>query len=431
MHSNAFIINNYQSFITSFFQLGLTDSTLKAIEETGYTEPTPIQAQAIPSVLQGRDILASAQTGTGKTAAFTLPAIDILIQTKAKARMPRVLIIEPTRELAAQVAENFDLFSKYTDLTRTLLIGGESFVDQEKELKKGVDFLIATPGRLLDLFERGKILLSGIQMFVIDEADRMLDMGFIPDIERIASMLPTRRQNLLFSATMPPPIKKLAAQFLVNPKEIEVAPPATTAKNIEQYYTRSLAKDKRETLRQLIDDHNMSHAIVFCNRKRDIEILKKSMDRHGFKADTLHGDMKQSDRNETLKKFKANELDFLLASDVAARGIDIDGLPFVINFDVPHNSDDYVHRIGRTGRAGKTGHAFMLVSPSEEKALVEIQKLTGKKIDEYHPKVNVVPDKPKQSKVTDHRKVPEDKKDSYKSVVGFGDDIPEFMKFKA
>ena len=417
--------------MTSFFHLGLTDSTLKAIEETGYTEPTPIQAQAIPSVLQGRDILASAQTGTGKTAAFTLPAIDILIQSKAKARMPRVLIIEPTRELAAQVAENFDLFSKYTDLTRTLLIGGESFVDQEKELKKGVDFLIATPGRLLDLFERGKILLSGIQMFVIDEADRMLDMGFIPDIERIASMLPTRRQNLLFSATMPPPIKKLAAQFLVNPKEIQVAPPATTAKNIEQYFTRSLAKDKRETLRQLIDDHNMSHAIVFCNRKRDIEILKKSMDRHGFKADTLHGDMKQSDRNETLKKFKANELDFLLASDVAARGIDIDGLPFVINFDVPHNSDDYVHRIGRTGRAGKTGHAFMLVSPSEEKALIEIQKLTGKKIDEYHPKVNVKLDKPKQSIGTDQRKGHEDKRDSYKPVVGFGDDIPEFMKFKA
>lgn len=416
--------------MTSFFQLGLTESTLKAIEETGYTEPTPIQAQAIASVLQGRDVLASAQTGTGKTAAFTLPAIDILIQSKAKARMPRVLIIEPTRELAAQVAENFDIFSKYTDLTRTLLIGGESFVDQEKELMKGVDVLIATPGRLLDLFERGKILLSGIQMFVIDEADRMLDMGFIPDIERIASMLPTRRQNLLFSATMPPPIKKLAAQFLHNPKEIQVAPPATTAKNIEQYFTRSLAKDKRDTLRKLIDDHNMSHAIVFCNRKRDIEILKKSMDRHGFKADTLHGDMKQSDRNETLKKFKANELDFLLASDVAARGIDIDGLPFVINFDVPHNSDDYVHRIGRTGRAGKTGHAFMLVSPSEEKSLNEIQKLTGKKIEEYSPKVSVEPDRSQQRKGK-ARQAPEDRRDHDKSVVGFGDDIPAFMKIKA
>ena len=412
--------------MTSFFQLGLTDSTLKAIDEAGYKEPTPIQAQAIPSVLQGRDILASAQTGTGKTAAFTLPAIDILIQTTAKARMPRVLIVEPTRELAAQVAENFDLFSKHNELSRALLIGGESFVDQEKELRKGVDVLIVTPGRLIDLFDRGKLLLSGIQMFVIDEADRMLDMGFIPDIVRMAKLLPPRRQNLLFSATMPPPIKKLAAEFLVNPKEIQVAPPATTAKTIEQYYTRSLAKDKRETLRNLIDIHEMSHAIIFCNRKRDIEVLKRSMDKHGFKADTLHGDMKQADRNETLQKFKNNELDFLLASDVAARGIDIDGLPFVINFDVPHNPDDYVHRIGRTGRAGKAGHAFMLVSPSEEKSLTQIQKLTNKKIQE-HPiaaassSKDTKPSKP-SAKTGPKLREP---------IIGFGDDIPEFMKIKA
>ena len=363
--------------MTSFFHLGLTDNILKSIQDTGYVSPTPIQLQAIPSILQGRDILASAQTGTGKTAAFILPIIDILAQTKSKARMPRVIIIEPTRELAAQVSEIFYSFAKYSGLSSTLIIGGGSCMDQEKEISKGVDVLIVTPGRLMDLFNRGKVILSGIKMIVIDEADRMLDMGFVPDIEKIISFTPHRRQNLLFSATISKNIKKLASKFLVNPKEITVPPSLVIAQNIEQYFIKSIAENKRETLRKIININNISHAIIFCNKKRDIEILKKSMEKHGFKAKSLHGDMHQLERNITLKQFKAGKLNFLLASNLASRGIDINGLPCVINFDVPQVPEDYIHRIGRTGRAGKIGYAFMLVSNfKEEQFLNEIQKIT-------------------------------------------------------
>lgn len=475
--------------MTTFYSLGLIDSTLKAIEEAGFTTPTPIQAQAIPSILQGRDVLACAQTGTGKTASFTLPMMDILDSGEARARMPRSLIIEPTRELATQVAENFKTFGKYHKLSMALLIGGESFVDQQKLLQKGVDVLIATPGRLLDLFERGQILLTGVQIFVIDEADRMLDMGFIPDIEKLASLLPPRRQNILLSATMPPAIKKLAAQFLNNPKEITITPEVRTAATIEQYYIKCLAKDKRDTLRQLIRQEGIPSAIVFCNRKRDIDILQKSMDQHGFKSGTLHGDLSQPERNRTLQSFKDKEINFLLASDVAARGIDIEALPYVINFDVPLQPEDYVHRIGRTGRAGKTGHAYMLVSPMEDKGLKAIVKMNNSTMTEYvmkekssasrkpDPKKsetvqNLVPagdtqtamatavtesqtqtpvtvpaqsqskpapkrheNKPRSERAPRHGKA--DKRNSNQNdldndnVVGFGDEIPSFMQFKA
>jgi superfamily II DNA/RNA helicase len=364
----------------SFEDLGLSPEVLKAVEDAGYTAPTPIQEQAIPYVLMGRDVLGCAQTGTGKTASFTLPMIDILTAGRARARMPRSLIIEPTRELAAQVAEAFDVYGKYHKLEQALLIGGESFSDQERKLDRGVDVLIATPGRLIDLYERGKILLSDVKILVIDEADRMLDMGFIPDVERIVGLLSKIRQTLFFSATMPPEIRRLADAFLMNPKEISVAPPASPATLVTQGLAVVTSMGKRDALRRLIRNEDVKNAIIFCNRKRDVDVLQRSLAKHGFDTAALHGDMPQSKRTETLDRFRAGEVRLLVASDVAARGLDIQGMSHVFNFDVPIHAEDYVHRIGRTGRAGREGRAFTLATPEDGRFVEAIQQLIGKPI---------------------------------------------------
>ncbi len=364
--------------MTTFAELGLSEDVLKAIQDVGYTTPTPIQEQAIPYVLQGRDLLGCAQTGTGKTAGFVLPMLEILNKGRARARMPRSLILEPTRELAAQVAENFEKYGKYHKLSMALLIGGETMVEQVRALDSSVDVLIATPGRMLDLFERGKIMLADIKVFVIDEADRMLDMGFIPDVERIANLLPPLKQTLFFSATMPPEIRKLADRFLSNPKTVTVTPSASTAENVTQKLVmvpRSNDWLKRETLRFLLRRDEAKNAFIFCNRKRDVATLAKSLAKHGFNAAALHGDMEQSDRTETLDKFRRNEVAFLVCSDVAARGLDIDAVSHVFNFDVPFNAEDYVHRIGRTARAGLSGIAYTLVTPEDSKQVAAIESL--------------------------------------------------------
>ena len=360
-----------------FAALGLSEPILKALAEKGYSIPTPIQAQAIPVVLMGQDVLGVAQTGTGKTAGFTLPMLDILAGSRARARMPRSLILEPTRELALQVAENFVQYGKHLKLNHALLIGGESMADQKELLNKGVDVLIATPGRLIDLFERGGLLLRDVRVLVIDEADRMLDMGFIPDIERIVTLLPKTRQTLFFSATMAPEIRRLADAFLTSPRQISVSRPASVATTIVSGLTLVNEHDKREALRRLLRAETVQNAIVFCNRKRDVDILLKSLLKHGFAVGALHGDLPQSVRFATLEKFKANELKILVCSDVAARGIDIGGLSHVFNFDVPHHAEDYVHRIGRTGRAGREGHAYTLASPHDKLAVEAVEKLIG------------------------------------------------------
>ncbi len=366
----------------NFADLGLSDELLKAVTDSGYTEPTPIQAQAIPSVLMMRDIIGIAQTGTGKTASFVLPMIDILAHGRARARMPRSLILEPTRELAAQVAENFENYGKYHKLEMALLIGGVSMGDQVKALEKGVDVLIATPGRLMDLFDRGNILLNGCELLVIDEADRMLDMGFIPDIEKICDKLPTTRQTMLFSATMPPPIKKLSDKFLSNPKNIEVARPATANTSIAQTKVAVAPRRKRELLRNLLDADDMGTAIIFCNRKTTVRELNKSLKRHGFDSGEIHGDMAQEERLKELDRFKDETINILVASDVAARGLDIKGVSHVFNFDAPWHPDDYVHRIGRTGRAGATGKAFTFYTNEDAEHIANIEKLTGMSIPE-------------------------------------------------
>ena len=357
---------------------------MTAVTDAGYTTPTPIQEQSIPVVLTGRDVLGCAQTGTGKTASFTLPMIDILAAGRAKARMPRSLILCPTRELAAQVADNFEAYGKNTNLTKALLIGGVTLVEQTQKLDRGVDVLIATPGRLLDHFERGKILLNDVKILVIDEADRMLDMGFIPDVERIVSLLPKIRQTLFFSATLDKSIRKLADSFLMNPKEISVAPSASTADTVTQNLIYTETKQKREVLRKLLDKESVTNAVIFCNRKRDIGVLHRSLIKHGYDAVELHGDLPQTARTETLAKFKNGDFKLLIASDVAARGLDIEGLSHVFNFDVPTNAEDYVHRIGRTGRAGNEGRAFTLAVPEDEKYIQAIIKLTKKAIDVVH-----------------------------------------------
>ncbi len=370
--------------MTTFADLGLSDDLLKAIQDVGYTTPTPIQEQAIPHVLMMRDVLGCAQTGTGKTAGFTLPMIEMLANGRARARMPRSLILEPTRELATQVAENFRTYGKYHKLTMALLIGGETMGAQISSLDRGVDVLIATPGRMIDLFERGKIMLNDIKIFVIDEADRMLDMGFIPDVEKIASLLPPLKQTLFFSATMPPEIRKLADRFLKNPKTVTVSPPASTAVNIRQVLINLPSGDdwqKREALRTLLRRENVQNAFIFCNRKRDVALLHKSLQKHGFNVGALHGDMDQSSRTETLEKFRSGGITFLACSDVAARGLDIADVSHVFNFDVPFNAEDYVHRIGRTGRAGKNGTSYTLVTPDDGKQVAAIEHLIKQKIE--------------------------------------------------
>jgi superfamily II DNA/RNA helicase len=372
----------------SFAELGLSDKVQQAVAAAGYTEPTPIQAQAIPHVLARRDVLGIAQTGTGKTAAFTLPMLTLLETGRARARMPRTLILEPTRELAAQVEDNFDKYGINHRLSVALLIGGMSFGDQDAKITRGVDVLIATPGRLLDHFERGKLLLTGVELLVIDEADRMLDMGFIPDIERIVKLVPFTRQTLFFSATMPPEIQRLADAFLHNPVKVEVARAASTASTITQRLVATGREDyeKRETLRELIRDAtDLQNAIVFCNRKRDVAVLHRSLQKHGFAAVALHGDMDQHARMAALDSFRTGEMPILVASDVAARGLDIPAVSHVFNYDIPHHAEDYVHRIGRTGRAGRSGQSFTLMSPGEEKSLAAIEKLIGQPVEWQGP----------------------------------------------
>ena len=445
----------------TFKDLSLSEELLRALDERGYQNPTPIQEQAIPYVLMARDLLGCAQTGTGKTASFVLPMIDILDQGRARMRMPRSLILEPTRELAAQVAENFDLYGKYHKLTKALLIGGVTFGEQDKLLDRGVDVLIATPGRLLDHFERGNVLLNDVKILVIDEADRMLDMGFIPDVDKIVSKIPPLRQTLMFSATMPKEIKKLAEQFLSNPKEVAVSPPSATADTIVQQMVMLDAKQKREALRDILSGAEVKNALIFCNRKKDVGLVHRSLMRHGFKAGALHGDMDQFSRTETLDKFKEDKIEYLVCSDVAARGLDIPDMTHVVNFDVPMHDEDYVHRIGRTGRAGRKGHAITFVTEEEGKYLDAVQIIAKGAIKEItpkgigKPKLEKFQDKPSSNRRTrnqnKHRPA-NDRSETMKSasnnhssrkhstqtlkekdpppetIKGFGDETPAFLR---
>lgn len=419
-----------------FDDLGLSPETLKAVKEKGYESPTPIQELAIPLIQMTRDVIGLAQTGTGKTASFTLPMIDALSGGRAKMRMPRSLVLAPTRELAAQVAENFDTYGKYHKLNKALLVGGESMQEQKKLLEQGVDVLIATPGRLLDLFERGSILLNDIRILVIDEADRMLDMGFIPDIERIMKLLPTNRQTLLFSATMAPEIKKLTEKFLTNPKSISVDAAVSPAKTVEQFLVEIHWKKKQETILKLIRQEKVKNAFIFLNRKRDIDGLSSFLKQKGYAAAGLHGDMPQPKRTETLDKFKSDEITLLVCSDVAARGLDVKGVSHVFNYDVPMSADDYVHRIGRTGRAGQKGRAWMLASDSDEKFLDAIEKLINKKLErvvltEEKKPFEKTNDKPTGKKPYQKpQKTGEDTDPNIDAIEGdsFGDDIPAFLR---
>ena len=360
---------------TTFVDLGLSDGLLKAVADAGYDTPTPIQEKSIPVVLLGRDVLGCAQTGTGKTASYTLPMIDILDSGTAKARMPRGLVLAPTRELAQQIAESFEVYGKYHHIGHATLIGGESMGDQEKALDRSPDVIIATPGRLLDMVGRGRVMLGGVKVLVIDEADRMLDMGFIPDVERIVGLLPRIRQTLLFSATLGPEILRLADAFLINAKEISVAPPASIAATVRHTMVSVTPRGKNAAMRKILTEENVSSALIFCNRKKDVSELRSSLRRHGFDAGELHGDMQQFKRSETLAGFKEGKVTILVCSDVAGRGLDIDDVSHVFNYDVPVHPEDYVHRIGRTGRAGKVGRAITLVVPEDAKAVAAITRL--------------------------------------------------------
>ena len=450
-----------------FSDLGLSEATLKAVEEAGYTEPTPIQEKAIPKILAGTDILGIAQTGTGKTAGFTLPMIEILSAGRAKARMPRSLIIAPTRELAAQVSQSFETYGKYHRLTMALLIGGVSFEDQVRKLDRGVDVLIATPGRLLDHFERGRLMLNGVQVLVVDEADRMLDMGFIPDVERICKLIPGKRQTLFFSATMPPEIQRLADQFLVMPAVIEVASRRSTATTVSQALCVVDEMDKRRALRHFLNTEEIGNAIIFCNRKKDVDTLLKSLKKHGFDAEALHGDLSQSHRMDVLEKFRNGDVKILVASDVAARGLDIPDVSHVFNFDVPQQAEDYIHRIGRTGRAGRTGHSIMLATPDDGPYVRAIQNMIEKEIEtvtvpdiqsqeldfddkstrrrrrggKAKPEAKAEKPKPQREKATSKRSgkpqaKPQQKRDKKseekqdRDVVGMGDHVPAFLMRK-
>ncbi len=442
-----------RTYMTKFNELNLNPKVLKAIEEAGYETPTPIQEGAIPPALEGRDVLGIAQTGTGKTASFTLPMITLLARGRARARMPRSLVLCPTRELAAQVAENFDTYSKHLKLTKALLIGGVSFKEQEALIDRGVDVLIATPGRLLDHFERGKLLLTGVQIMVVDEADRMLDMGFIPDIERIFSLTPFTRQTLFFSATMASEIERITDTFLSAPARIEVARQATASETIEQGVVMFKggrrdreASNKRKVLRTLIDSEGdkCTNAIIFCNRKTDVDICAKSLKKYGYNAAAIHGDLDQSQRMKTLDGFRDGSLRLLVASDVAARGLDIPSVSHVFNFDVPGHAEDYVHRIGRTGRAGREGKAITICSGRDEKALDAIEKLIQKDIPRIDNPVKdePKPDTPKPEKKSrssegrksegKREKEPKPRgrnrhEDNGPSVVGMGDHLPSFI----
>jgi len=367
--------SNAEEQSTTFEDLGLSDGLLKAVADAGYKVPTPIQEQSIPLVLLGRDVLGCAQTGTGKTASYTLPIIDILASGTAKARMPRGLILAPTRELAQQIAESFSVYGKYHSLGHAILIGGSPMGEQEKALDRGPDVIVATPGRLLDMVGRGRLMLGGVKVLVIDEADRMLDMGFIPDVERIVGLLPRIRQTLFFSATLGPEILRLADAFLINAKQVSVAPPATIANTVRHTMVSVSPRGKAAAMRKILTDENVQSALIFCNRKKDVSELRSSLRRHGFDAGELHGDMQQFRRSETLASFKAGKVTILVCSDVAGRGLDINNVSHVFNYDVPFHPEDYVHRIGRTGRAGKEGRAIMLVTPEDSKAVAAITRL--------------------------------------------------------
>ena len=447
-----------EGHMTKFSELLLDPKVLAAVESAGYKEPTPIQSQAIPPAIAGRDVLGIAQTGTGKTASFTLPLITLLGRGRTRARMPRSLVLAPTRELASQVAENFKSYSSNTKLDMALLIGGVSFQEQLSLIDRGVDVLIATPGRLLDHFERGKLLLSGVQIMVVDEADRMLDMGFIPDIERIFKLTPFTRQTLFFSATMAPEIERITNEFLSNPVRVEVTPRATVATSIDQSALvvqprgkNTVFKDKREALRKVIRDREgeLKNAIIFCNRKTDVDILYKSMEKHGFDCAAIHGDLDQSVRTKTMSEFKDGSIRFLIASDVAARGLDIPDVSHVFNFDVPHNAEDYVHRIGRTGRAGRTGIAITISVPKDDRYIAAIERLIGLEI----PTKSETPPEPeirarekctkrvagagprtrkptkRNTRSAEVSDMPEDAPidDDNSVVVGMGEHIPEFL----
>lgn len=441
-----------------FEELGLSRDLLDAIANAGYTEPTPIQEQAIPHLLMGRDLLGIAQTGTGKTAGFTLPMIESLNAGRARARMPRSLILEPTRELAAQVAENFNVYGKNHKLSMALLIGGVSFIEQNEKLNRGVDVLIATPGRLIDQFERGRILLADIKILVVDEADRMLDMGFIPDVEKIMKLLPPLRQTAMFSATMPKEVKRLTDSYMMDPKKIEVAPAASAAETVTQklVMVNGGIREKQNTLEYLIKHNTVKNAIVFCNRKRDVKSVDQLLRKKGVNARALHGDLPQSVRTSTLNEFRESKINILVASDVAARGLDINDMSHVFNFDVPTHADDYVHRIGRTGRAGREGYAFTIATKEDSKYIKQIEKLIGNKIEnidvnydsknEKHSpnKIVVKTSSSDQNKPVENRKrksqsnysdkqkkEPNNKKHhnekNEKSEIGMGDHIPDFL----
>jgi len=420
---------------TTFTDLGLDKNILRAIDDAGYEHPTEIQEKAIPSILMMKDVIGIAQTGTGKTASFTLPMIEVLQGGIAKARMPRALVLTPTRELAAQVAENIEKYAKYLSLTHALIVGGVQANDQIAKLERGVDILIATPGRLLDLHERGNVLLRDIKFLVIDEADRMLDMGFIPDIEKIISLLPPLRQNLLFSATMPKPIQKLAEKLMDNPKTIEVAKRSSTTKNVSQYLIMlSRSIQKKEQLIHYIQKLEVESAFIFCNRKRDIDGYADALMKSGVKVGALHGDMSQNMRTDTLKKFKEGNIRVLVCSDVAARGIDISNVGHVFNMDLPLNAEDYVHRIGRTGRAGKTGEAYSFVClKDDEKYLDAIEKLTDQTIERINakpvksPKVQSKTASSPSKDVKKRSSSNQNERDDTPTPVGFGNEMPAFM----
>jgi superfamily II DNA/RNA helicase len=435
----------------TFTDLGLGDLLLKALDEVGYKHPTPIQEQAIPYVLMGRDVIGVAQTGTGKTASFTLPLLEILKTGKAKSRMPRALILAPTRELAAQIQENLKQYSQKTNITSTLLVGGEAMNEQAAQLQRGVDIVIATPGRFMDQFGRGGMILTDTKFFIIDEADRMLDMGFIPDIEKIVGFLPKIRQTLMFTATMGPEIRKLADKFLSNPKEITVARSSSTATTISQFVYETTPKQKAADILAIISELKPTSMLVFCNRKTDVEKVKTALNKKGLNAEGLHGDMAQSQRYASLDRFKAGESKIIICSDIAARGLDIDDVSHVLNYDVPRHAEDYVHRIGRTGRAGKSGFALTFITAEDEKGYDAITKLIEQKIPvmpritklESAPvqKIEPAAKPPVQQQVQQQsqpnkklpirhktrQKIDDDELDDEKTL-GFGDELPAFMR---
>tara|TARA_A100000171_G_C2129153_1_gene145524 strand:+ start:414 stop:1730 length:1317 start_codon:yes stop_codon:yes gene_type:complete len=419
-----------------FSDFSLSDKTLKALAEAGYQSPTPIQEKVIPFILDKKDVFGCAQTGTGKTASYVVPLIENLAKGRFRARMPRVLILTPTRELALQVEASFKQYALYYNLGITSLIGGESMTLQERALEKNIDVLIATPGRLLDIIKRGRLLLGALETLVIDEADRLLDMGFVPDVEAIMGYLPKKRQTLLFSATVTKEIRKLSQQYLLSPEEVTITPQKVSASTIEQSAIETKVRNKRDVLRAYLTEKKVNKAIIFCNRKSEVSILCRSLKKYHYNAGEIHGDLTQAERKRVLDNFHASKIDFLVASDIAARGIDVDELPHVINFDLPNNPEEYVHRIGRTGRAGKQGTAVSLVSPTQKKNLHTIEKYIAQKIPYTHITLE---EKPKESKVM--KDMPKSKtvqapvstkskKAKDQCVLGFGDEIPAFFQIK-